>query len=204
MNGTPWGSFQDLFCQIWHKFLLGLGAKTVRGAKSIRSSSGYWPVLSLLRRKGTTSSPQMVVWNKQNPLEEHLSHPVNEARSSSSSSSNQSEHGISRTGSSPLAVPGRRWGSWWHSIVHSELPWHLIFIHSHLSKFWMITGGTVLSLYQSLWPKTAAHALPMRKSLPLVLSNDTEYVEYVTVFFSSLFFCLLPLHLFKLSQPLRI
>ncbi|KAM9361814.1 phosphatidylinositol-3,5-bisphosphate 3-phosphatase MTMR14 [Symphorus nematophorus] len=59
-------------------------------------------------RKGTTSSPQMVVWNKQNPAEEHLSHPLNEARSSSSSSSNQSEHGVTRTGSSPLAVPGRR------------------------------------------------------------------------------------------------
>uniref|UniRef100_A0A8P4KTV2 Myotubularin related protein 14 n=1 Tax=Dicentrarchus labrax TaxID=13489 RepID=A0A8P4KTV2_DICLA len=62
----------------------------------------------LFGRKGTTSSPQMVVWNKQNPLEEHLSHPLNEARSSSSSSSNQSEHGVTRTGSSPLAVPGRR------------------------------------------------------------------------------------------------
>ncbi|XP_022600908.1 myotubularin-related protein 14 [Seriola lalandi dorsalis] len=59
-------------------------------------------------RKGTTSSPQMVVWNKQNPLEEHFSHPLNEARSSSSSSSNQSEHAVTRTGSSPLAVPGRR------------------------------------------------------------------------------------------------
>lgn len=50
----------------------------------------------------------------------------------------------------------------------------------NLSKFWMITGGTVLLLYQSLWPKTAAYALPMRKSLPLVLSTDTQYV---TVFF---------------------
>ncbi|XP_029006603.1 myotubularin-related protein 14 isoform X3 [Betta splendens] len=59
-------------------------------------------------RKGTTSSPQMVVWNKQNPLDDNLSHPLHEARSSSSSSSNQSEHGVSRTGSSPLAVPGRR------------------------------------------------------------------------------------------------
>ncbi|XP_037622293.1 myotubularin-related protein 14 isoform X1 [Sebastes umbrosus] len=59
-------------------------------------------------RKGTTSSPQMVVWSKPLPLEEHLSHPLSEARSSSSSSSNQSEHGITRTGSSPLAVPGRR------------------------------------------------------------------------------------------------
>uniref|UniRef100_A0AAQ6AAJ6 Myotubularin related protein 14 n=1 Tax=Amphiprion ocellaris TaxID=80972 RepID=A0AAQ6AAJ6_AMPOC len=60
---------------------------------------------SLLRRKGPTSSPQMVVWNKQNPLDEQLSHPLNEARSSSSSSSNQSEHAVTRTGSSPLAVP---------------------------------------------------------------------------------------------------
>lgn len=58
-------------------------------------------------RKGPTSSPQMVVWNK-NPLDEQLSHPLNEARSSSSSSSNQSEHSATRTGSSPLAVPGRR------------------------------------------------------------------------------------------------
>uniref|UniRef100_A0A3Q3WTS6 Uncharacterized protein n=1 Tax=Mola mola TaxID=94237 RepID=A0A3Q3WTS6_MOLML len=58
-------------------------------------------------RKGITSSPQMVVWNKQNPVEEHLYHPLNEARSSSSSSSNQSEHSVMRTGSSPLAVPGR-------------------------------------------------------------------------------------------------
>uniref|UniRef100_A0A8C2WG61 Myotubularin related protein 14 n=1 Tax=Cyclopterus lumpus TaxID=8103 RepID=A0A8C2WG61_CYCLU len=50
-------------------------------------------------RKGPTSSPQMVVWNKPNPLDEHLSHPLSEARSSSSSSSNQSEHMATRTGS---------------------------------------------------------------------------------------------------------
>lgn len=50
----------------------------------------------------------MVIWNKQNPLEEHFSHALIEGRSSSSSSSNQSEHGLLRTGSSPLAVPGRR------------------------------------------------------------------------------------------------
>ncbi|TNN79665.1 Myotubularin-related protein 14 [Liparis tanakae] len=59
-------------------------------------------------RKGPASSPQMVVWSKPNPLDEHLSHPLSEARSSSSSSSNQSEHAATRTGSSPLAVPGRR------------------------------------------------------------------------------------------------
>ncbi|XP_037347060.1 myotubularin-related protein 14 [Pungitius pungitius] len=58
-------------------------------------------------RKGPASSPQMVVCNKQH-LDEHLSHPLSEARSSSSSSSNQSEHAAMRTGSSPLAVPGRR------------------------------------------------------------------------------------------------
>uniref|UniRef100_A0A8D0D612 Myotubularin related protein 14 n=1 Tax=Sander lucioperca TaxID=283035 RepID=A0A8D0D612_SANLU len=62
----------------------------------------------VLRRKGPASSPQMVVWNKTHPLDEHLSHPLTEARSSSSSSSNQSEHGATRIGSSPLAVPGRR------------------------------------------------------------------------------------------------
>ncbi|KAK5911868.1 hypothetical protein CesoFtcFv8_001801 [Champsocephalus esox] len=62
-------------------------------------------------RKGPTSSPQMVVWNKPTPPDEHLSHPLSEARSSSSSSSNQSEHAFTRTGSSPLAVPGRRLAS---------------------------------------------------------------------------------------------
>ncbi|KAF6732333.1 Myotubularin-related protein 14 [Oryzias melastigma] len=59
-------------------------------------------------RKMAASSPQMVVWCKQNPAEEHLSHLVNEGRSSSSSSSNQSEQGATWTGSSPLAVPSRR------------------------------------------------------------------------------------------------
>lgn len=58
-------------------------------------------------RKGTTSSSPMVVWNKQNPLDDRFSHTANDARSSSSSS-NHSEHGDTRTGSSPLAVPGRR------------------------------------------------------------------------------------------------
>uniref|UniRef100_A0A8C7ZTC1 Myotubularin related protein 14 n=1 Tax=Oryzias sinensis TaxID=183150 RepID=A0A8C7ZTC1_9TELE len=50
----------------------------------------------------------MVVWCKQNPAEEHLSQLVNEGRSSSSSSSNQSEQGAAWAGSSPLAVPSRR------------------------------------------------------------------------------------------------
>ncbi|KAK0143187.1 Myotubularin-related protein 14 [Merluccius polli] len=59
-------------------------------------------------KKGTTSSPQTVVWSKPPHLEELLYHPLGEARSSSSSSSNQSEQGITRAGSSPLAVPGRR------------------------------------------------------------------------------------------------
>ncbi|XP_061075478.1 myotubularin-related protein 14 isoform X2 [Conger conger] len=58
-------------------------------------------------RKARTSSPQMVVWNKAPPTEERLLHPLTDAKSSSSSSSNQSEQGFSRTGSSPLAVPGR-------------------------------------------------------------------------------------------------
>ncbi|XP_017292622.1 myotubularin-related protein 14 isoform X1 [Kryptolebias marmoratus] len=59
-------------------------------------------------RKVPTSSPSMVIWCKQSALDEQLSHPANEAKSSSSSSSNQSENGITRSGSSPLAVPSRR------------------------------------------------------------------------------------------------
>ncbi|XP_057701581.1 myotubularin-related protein 14 [Corythoichthys intestinalis] len=62
-------------------------------------------------KKGTTCSPQMVVWNKQNPGDDQLPHPLSEARSSSSSSSNHSEHAITRTGSSPLAVPGQRFAT---------------------------------------------------------------------------------------------
>ncbi|XP_060775466.1 myotubularin-related protein 14 isoform X2 [Neoarius graeffei] len=59
-------------------------------------------------RKAVTSSPQTVYWNRSVPTEERLPHPLAEGRSSSSSSSNQSEQGFIRTGSSPLAVPGRR------------------------------------------------------------------------------------------------
>ncbi|KAG7478393.1 hypothetical protein MATL_G00080110 [Megalops atlanticus] len=58
-------------------------------------------------RKPRTSSPQTVMWNKPTPLEDRLLHPLTDAKSSSSSSSNQSEQGFTRTGSSPLAVPGR-------------------------------------------------------------------------------------------------
>lgn len=74
---------------------------------------------SVFRRKGTTSSPQTVAWNKPNPLDDHHSHPLSEVRSSSSSSSNQSDHDVTHTGSSPLAVPGRRSVSWhsWNSVV---------------------------------------------------------------------------------------
>lgn len=55
-------------------------------------------------RKGPSPSPQ-VVWNR---LEESVPHQLSEARSSSSSSSNQSDHVLTHTGSSPLAVPGTR------------------------------------------------------------------------------------------------
>ncbi|XP_041944732.1 myotubularin-related protein 14 isoform X2 [Alosa sapidissima] len=58
-------------------------------------------------RKAMMSSPQTVLWNRPHPLEERLPHPLTEGKSSSSSSSNQSEQGFTRTGSSPLAVPGR-------------------------------------------------------------------------------------------------
>ncbi|XP_077459738.1 phosphatidylinositol-3,5-bisphosphate 3-phosphatase MTMR14 isoform X2 [Stigmatopora argus] len=67
------------------------------------------PTLSSLK-KATTCSPQMVVWNKQNPLDDQLPYPLSEARSSSSSS-HHSEHAITRAGSSPLAVPGQRFAA---------------------------------------------------------------------------------------------
>uniref|UniRef100_A0A8C7N2C8 Myotubularin related protein 14 n=1 Tax=Oncorhynchus kisutch TaxID=8019 RepID=A0A8C7N2C8_ONCKI len=60
------------------------------------------------RRKGHNSSPQTVLWNRPNPLQERLAHPLSqETKSSSSSSSNQSETGFTCAGSSPMSVPGR-------------------------------------------------------------------------------------------------
>uniref|UniRef100_A0A8C7UJE3 Myotubularin related protein 14 n=1 Tax=Oncorhynchus mykiss TaxID=8022 RepID=A0A8C7UJE3_ONCMY len=57
----------------------------------------------LPRRKGHTSSPQTVLWNRPDPMHERLAHPLGqEAKSSSSSSSNQSEQGFTRAGSSPM------------------------------------------------------------------------------------------------------
>uniref|UniRef100_A0A672YLF5 Myotubularin related protein 14 n=1 Tax=Sphaeramia orbicularis TaxID=375764 RepID=A0A672YLF5_9TELE len=95
------------FCFNFLKHIVSEKFSAVRKQRSLLMLL-FFCFLYVLRRKGTTSSPQMVVWNKQNPLEECASHQLNEARSSSSSSSNQSEHGVTRTGSSPLAVPGRR------------------------------------------------------------------------------------------------
>uniref|UniRef100_A0A8K9VFW0 Myotubularin related protein 14 n=1 Tax=Oncorhynchus mykiss TaxID=8022 RepID=A0A8K9VFW0_ONCMY len=61
------------------------------------------------QRKGHNSSPQTVLWNRPNPLQERLAHPLSqETKSSSSSSSNQSETGFTHAGSSPMSVPGRR------------------------------------------------------------------------------------------------
>ncbi|MBN3270672.1 MTMRE protein, partial [Polyodon spathula] len=58
-------------------------------------------------RKGRTSSPQNVLWSKHHPLEDKPLYPgVVEAKSSSSSSSNQSENNFMRPGSNPLPVPG--------------------------------------------------------------------------------------------------
>ncbi|CAL9704398.1 unnamed protein product [Knipowitschia caucasica] len=56
-------------------------------------------------RKGPSPSVPAPMWTR---LEENAPHPLSEGRSSSSSSSNQSDHGPTHTGSSPLAVPGRR------------------------------------------------------------------------------------------------
>uniref|UniRef100_A0AAY4E1M6 Myotubularin related protein 14 n=1 Tax=Denticeps clupeoides TaxID=299321 RepID=A0AAY4E1M6_9TELE len=66
----------------------------------------------LVQRKVTTSSPQTVFWNRPVQLDDRLPHPLMEGKSSSSSSS-QSEQGFPRTGSSPLAVPGRRLVKLW-------------------------------------------------------------------------------------------
>uniref|UniRef100_A0A4W5RX13 Myotubularin related protein 14 n=1 Tax=Hucho hucho TaxID=62062 RepID=A0A4W5RX13_9TELE len=67
------------------------------------------PLAASSWRKGHTSSPQTVLWPPPNPLQERLAHPLSqEAKSSSSSSSNQSELGFTLASSSPMSVPGRR------------------------------------------------------------------------------------------------
>ncbi|XP_034023230.1 myotubularin-related protein 14 [Thalassophryne amazonica] len=68
---------------------------------SIQPQASSW-------KKGRTSSPQMVAWIKPSNVDEHVFHPLTEGKSSSSSSSNQSDQGVTRIGSSPLAVPARR------------------------------------------------------------------------------------------------
>uniref|UniRef100_A0A6Q2XF05 Myotubularin related protein 14 n=1 Tax=Esox lucius TaxID=8010 RepID=A0A6Q2XF05_ESOLU len=62
------------------------------------------------QRRGPTSSPQSVLWSsRSDPPQDRLVHPLGqEARSSSSSSSNQSDLSITRAGSSPMSVPGKR------------------------------------------------------------------------------------------------
>ncbi|XP_028970078.1 myotubularin-related protein 14 isoform X2 [Esox lucius] len=64
-------------------------------------------------RRGPTSSPQSVLWSsRSDPPQDRLVHPLGqEARSSSSSSSNQSDLSITRAGSSPMSVPGKRCSS---------------------------------------------------------------------------------------------
>ncbi|KAJ3602391.1 hypothetical protein NHX12_030146 [Muraenolepis orangiensis] len=60
---------------------------TSDGADLLPSQASSW-------KKSSMSSPQTVVWSKAPHLEDHLYHPLGE--------------GITRAGSSPLAVPGRR------------------------------------------------------------------------------------------------
>uniref|UniRef100_A0A8C8JW65 Myotubularin related protein 14 n=1 Tax=Oncorhynchus tshawytscha TaxID=74940 RepID=A0A8C8JW65_ONCTS len=89
---------------------LVIPALITRGANNVKPNSPFlWPP----RRKGHNSSPQTVLWNRPNPLQERLAHPLSqETKSSSSSSSNQSETGFTRAGSSPmLAAEYARSGS---------------------------------------------------------------------------------------------
>uniref|UniRef100_A0A8C8H7T8 Myotubularin related protein 14 n=1 Tax=Oncorhynchus tshawytscha TaxID=74940 RepID=A0A8C8H7T8_ONCTS len=79
---------------------------------TLNSFYSSWQIFFFLKCPGTTdghnSSPQTVLWNRPNPLQERLAHPLSqETKSSSSSSSNQSETGFTRAGSSPMSVPGR-------------------------------------------------------------------------------------------------
>lgn len=67
------------------------------------------------RRKGMPLSSLSVHWSRPITSEERTPNVMTEAsplgsfKSSSSSSSNHSDQNVSRTGSTPLAVPGRRW-----------------------------------------------------------------------------------------------
>ncbi|XP_051751995.1 myotubularin-related protein 14 isoform X5 [Ctenopharyngodon idella] len=66
------------------------------------------------RRKGMPLSSNSVLWNRPITSEERIPNVITEAsplgsfKSSSSSSSNHSDQNLTRTGSTPLAVPGRR------------------------------------------------------------------------------------------------
>ncbi|TRY72963.1 hypothetical protein DNTS_008424, partial [Danionella cerebrum] len=85
-------------------------------------------------RKGIPASAHSVHWNRPKTAEERIPNVISEPsplgsfKSSSSSSSNHSEQNTTRTGSTPLAVPGRSWqivsgcGSIHDPPMHAESP----------------------------------------------------------------------------------
>ncbi|XP_041081065.1 myotubularin-related protein 14-like [Polyodon spathula] len=98
-------SLSSDFSQIQEDSPAAMGSFNYEGVDLI--SAG--PQAQAAWRKGRTSSPQNVLWSKHHPLEDKPLYPgVVEAKSSSSSSSNQSENNFVRPGNNPLPVPGGR------------------------------------------------------------------------------------------------
>lgn len=112
----------------------------------------------------------MVVWNRQNPLEEHFTHALMEGRSSSSSSSNQSEHGLLHTGSSPLAVPGRRLAAQRNHRLLSQLLFQLcLLMFSHVTGSQRITTAPVLRSPQTTAAGRSSRAAAASTTTPTSL-----------------------------------
>ncbi|XP_077385406.1 phosphatidylinositol-3,5-bisphosphate 3-phosphatase MTMR14 [Festucalex cinctus] len=149
-------------------------------------------------KKGTTSSSEMVVWNKQNLLDEQLPHPSNDARSSSSSSSNHSEHIITCTGSSPLAVPSPRFARDYtrsgSSLSTEYGSWQIVSgcgsIHDHphyqppLTST-SSTSSTVAAPYDSLLPFSFQEEGPNRQLCPFPSERETRLEAVREIFLAA-------------------
>uniref|UniRef100_A0A3B3ZK42 Uncharacterized protein n=1 Tax=Periophthalmus magnuspinnatus TaxID=409849 RepID=A0A3B3ZK42_9GOBI len=117
-------------------------------------------------------SPQ-VMWNR---LEESISHQLSEARSSSSSSSNQSDHGLTHTGSSPLAVPGRR------LIVDSARSASSV---STEYGSWQIVSGCGTPPYDSPLPFSFQEDGPSGRMCPLPSERQTRLESVREIFLAA-------------------
>ncbi|XP_061689420.1 myotubularin-related protein 14 isoform X2 [Syngnathoides biaculeatus] len=146
-------------------------------------------------KKRTASSPQMVTWNKQNLLDEQLTHPLSETMPSSSSSSNHSEHVVTHAGSRPLTVPGRRFAAdytWSGSSLSTEYgSWQIVSgcgsIHDHPPFHPPLTSASsgIAVPYDSLLPISFQQEGPNGRMFPLASERQARLEAVRKIFLAA-------------------